>query len=60
MKLVRARVQSYRNIRDTEWFEIEDAKTILGGPNKARKTALLEALLQVNPPDGTNRLLNHG
>ena len=52
MKLIQARVQNYRSIRDTGWFDVEDAKTILVGPNEAGKTALLEALLQVNPPDG--------
>lgn len=52
MKLVQARVQNYRSVRDTGWFEVEDAKTILVGPNEAGKTAVLEALQQINPPPG--------
>ncbi len=52
MKLTQARVQNYRSVRDTGWFEVEDAKTILVGPNEAGKTAVLEALQQVNPPPG--------
>ena len=55
MRLKRARVQNYRSIRDTGWFDIEDAKTILVGPNEAGKTALLEALQQINPPTGTRQ-----
>ena len=52
MKLSRVRVQNYRSVRDTGWFTIEHAKTILVGPNEAGKTAVLEALQQINPPDG--------
>ena len=52
MKLVAARVQNYRCVRDTEWFDIEKAKTILVGPNEAGKTAVLEALQQINSPAG--------
>jgi predicted ATPase len=50
MRLSGARVQKYRSIRDTGWFDIEDAKTILVGPNEAGKTALLQALQQINAP----------
>ena len=50
MKLVKARVQRYRSIRDTGWFEIESEKTILVGPNEAGKTVLLRALEKINPP----------
>ena len=50
MKLKKVRVQNYRCVRDTEWFEVEQAKTILVGPNEAGKTAVLEALQQINPP----------
>lgn len=53
MRLVQARVQNYRSVRDTEWFDVEDAKTILVGPNEAGKTAVLEALQQINAPNGT-------
>ena len=51
MRLQRARVQKYRSIRDSGWFDIESMKTILVGPNEAGKTALLKALEQINPPD---------
>jgi len=50
MRLMRAKLQSYRSIRDTGWFEVERDKTILVGPNEAGKTALLRALQQINPP----------
>ena len=50
MKLKKARVQNYRSIRDTGEFEIEAAKTILVGPNEAGKTAILQALQQINAP----------
>lgn len=52
MKLIRAQVQNYRSIRDTGPFEIEALKTILVGPNEAGKSAILQALQQINPPDG--------
>ena len=55
MRLLRARVRNYRCVRDTGWFEIEHTKTILVGPNEAGKTAVLEALQQINPPEGTRR-----
>ena len=52
MRLTHVRVQNYRCVRDTGWFDIEQAKTILVGPNEAGKTAVLEALQRINPPDG--------
>ena len=52
MKLTHVRVQNYRCVRDTGWFEVEQAKTILVGPNEAGKTAVLEALQQINRPNG--------
>ena len=52
MRLKKARVRKYRSIRDTGWFDIEDLKTILVGPNEAGKTVLLQALQQINPPKG--------
>lgn len=51
MKLVRARVQNYRSVRDTGEFEVEDGKTILVGPNEAGKSAVLQALQQISRPD---------
>lgn len=52
MKLKTAHIQNYRSVRDTGVFEIEAAKTILVGPNEAGKTAVLQALQQINPPKG--------
>ena len=51
MRLTHVRVQNYRCVRDTGLFEVEQAKTILVGPNEAGKTAVLEALQQINRPD---------
>lgn len=50
MRLSKARVKSYRSIRDTGWFNIEESKTILVGPNEAGKTVLLQAIQQINAP----------
>ena len=55
MRLQKARVQKYRSIRDSGWFDVESMKTILVGPNEAGKTALLRALEQINPPDDVPR-----
>ena len=55
MKLKSARVHNYRSIRDTGHFEIEEAKTILVGPNEAGKSAVLQALQQINPPPNTKK-----
>ena len=52
MRLQRARVTNYRSIIDTGWFDVEKAKTIMVGPNEAGKTAVLQALQQINPPPG--------
>ena len=52
MKLTHVRVQNYRCVRETGWFDVEQAKTILVGPNEAGKTAVLEALQRINPPEG--------
>jgi predicted ATP-dependent endonuclease of OLD family len=51
MKLIKARVQNYRSIKDTGEFDIENIKTILVGPNEAGKTAILQALQKLNPPE---------
>lgn len=48
MRLINAHVRKYRSIRDTKLFEVERNKTILVGPNEAGKSALLEALEQLN------------
>ena len=52
MRLTKARVQGYRSIIDTGYFDVEDRKTILVGPNEAGKTAILQALQKLNPPEG--------
>jgi predicted ATP-dependent endonuclease of OLD family len=56
MRLLKARVQQYRSIRDTGWFDIETAKTIMVGANEAGKTAILQALQHINPPKGSRKL----
>ncbi len=50
MRLKKARVTNYRSVVDSGWFDIESAKTIMVGPNEAGKTAVLQALQQINPP----------
>jgi len=52
MRLKAARIQNYRSIKDTGWFDVEQMKTILVGPNEAGKTTVLRALEAINPPDG--------
>ncbi|WP_368174888.1 AAA family ATPase [Aeromonas sp. R5-4] len=52
MRLSKVRVQNYRSIIDTGEFEVERFKTILVGPNEAGKTAILQAIQQINPPEG--------
>ena len=52
MRLIKARVQGYRSIIDSGYFEVENGKTIMVGPNEAGKTALLQALQKLNPPEG--------
>lgn len=55
MRLIKARIQNYRSIVDTGWFDVEQAKTIMVGPNEAGKTAILQALQQINPPKDVPR-----
>lgn len=52
MRLIAARIQKYRSIRDSGWFDVETEKTILVGPNEAGKSVILRALQQLSPPDG--------
>lgn len=54
MRLSKARVQGYRSVIDTGFFEVENDKTILVGPNEAGKTAILQALYKLNPPEGAD------
>lgn len=58
MKLRKARVQNYWSIHDTGWFDLEDDKTVMVGPNEAGKTAVLRALQTVNMPPGRGVELN--
>lgn len=55
MRLAKARVTKYRSIRDSGLFDVEPQKTIVVGPNEAGKSALLQALQQLNPPEGLAR-----
>ncbi len=52
MRLTKARVQGYRSIIDSGYFDVENEKMIMVGPNEAGKTALLQALQKLNPPEG--------
>ena len=51
MRLIKARVKGYRSIKDTGYFDIEKLKTILVGPNESGKTAILQALQKLSPPE---------
>ena len=52
MRLVKARIKGYRSIKDTGYFDVEKMKTIFVGPNESGKTAVLQALQKLNPPEG--------
>ena len=56
MRLVKARVQNYRSIKDTGEFEVDPHKTIMVGPNEAGKTVILQALQHLRPPKGITPL----
>lgn len=56
MRVKQAKVENYRSIRDTGWFDIEEKKTILVGANEAGKTAILRALQHISPPEGVEEL----
>lgn len=56
MRLVKARIQKYRSVRDSGWFDIDLNKTILVGPNEAGKSAILQALQHLNPPNDVKEL----
>lgn len=57
MRLSKIRVQNYRSIIDTGEFDIEQLKTILVGPNEAGKTAILQAIQQINPPENVKKFV---
>ena len=50
MRLISARIQNYRSIKDTGLFQVENLKTIFVGPNESGKTVILQALQQLNQP----------
>lgn len=56
MRLVKARIDKYRSISEPVTFEVESEKTIFVGPNEAGKTAVLQALQQLNPPPDCRKL----
>jgi hypothetical protein len=56
MKLIKARIQSYRSVHDSSAFDVEPSKTLLVGVNEAGKTGILRALQTINPPDGVDPL----
>lgn len=56
MKLIKARIQSYRSVHDSGEFDVEPSKTLLVGVNEAGKTGILRALQTINPPDGVDPL----
>ena len=41
MRLTRVRVQNYRSVRDTGWFDVEHGKTILVGLTRLAKQLYL-------------------
>lgn len=56
MKIKKVHVQNYRSVIDSEEFEVDGDKIILVGPNEAGKTALLQAIQHLNPPEGIKPL----
>ena len=52
MRLTKARVQGYRSVIDSGWFEVENGKTILVGPNEAGKTAILTGIAKTQSTGG--------
>ena len=49
MKLVRARIQNFRSVEDSEEFSLDEHITCLVGKNESGKTTLLTALYRLNP-----------
>jgi predicted ATP-dependent endonuclease of OLD family len=49
MELIRAQVQNFRNIDDSDEFRLEEDITCLVGKNESGKTTLLTALYRLNP-----------
>ena len=55
MHLTRFRIRDYRSVHDSGEVEVDPGKTLLVGVNEAGKTALLQALQQIKPPDGAEK-----
>ena len=49
MKLVRARIQNFRSVEDSEEFSLDEHITCLVGKNESGKTTLLTALYRLSP-----------
>lgn len=52
MNIVRARVQNFRSIKDTNWVNINDDITTFIGPNESGKTSFLQAISGYNDSEG--------
>lgn len=50
MRLERVRVQNFKSVTDSGWVNVGDVVCLVG-KNEAGKTALLEALRHLNPPE---------
>lgn len=58
MKLVRAQVQNFRSVEDSDVFTIDGEITCLVGKNESGKTSLLTALNRINPILTTDKQFN--
>lgn len=57
MKLIKAQVKNFRNILDSDEFEIDEINCLMG-KNESGKTALLKALYHSNPINDSNADFN--
>ncbi len=55
MRLLRARVQGFRSIRDSGWFHLHGTETLFVGADATGKSALLRALHALNPTEPRTR-----
>lgn len=51
MKMLRFRVQNYKNINDSNWVEVSNP-TVFVGKNESGKSAIFRGLSKLNPSDG--------